>query len=131
MNLETVRVYANVPQEDSPWITPGKTNASVAVKELPGRSFTGLVTRSTLGALDPSTRSLLVGDRSSQNQDHALRPGTYAEGRRSDYGRSRTRWCCRLKRSAAVRRAGWSLSWNRARRSRCPFRYRYHRRDLD
>ena len=77
MNLNTVRVYANVPQDDSPWIEPGKTKASVKVKELPDRSFTGTVTRSTL-ALDPSTRSLLV-ELDLPNPDHALRPGTYAE----------------------------------------------------
>jgi RND family efflux transporter MFP subunit len=47
------------------------------VKELPGRSFTGLVTRSTL-ALDPSTRSLLA-EIDLPNPDHALRPGTFAE----------------------------------------------------
>lgn len=77
MDLDTVRVYANVPQDDSPWITPGKTNASVKVGELPDRSFKGRITRSTL-ALDPSTRSLLV-EMDLPNPDHALRPGTYAE----------------------------------------------------
>lgn len=77
MDLDTVRIYTNVPQDESPWITPGKTNASVTVKELPGRSFSGVVTRSTL-ALDPSTRSLLV-EIDLPNADHALRPGTYAE----------------------------------------------------
>ena len=77
MDLNTVRVYANVPQDDSPWIEPGKTKASVKVKELPDRSFTGTITRSTL-ALDPSTRSLLV-ELDLPNPDHALRPGTYAE----------------------------------------------------
>jgi len=77
MDLDTVRVYTNVPQDDSPWITPGRTKATVMVKELPGRTFTGLVTRSTL-ALDPSTRSLLV-EIDLPNPDHALRPGTFAE----------------------------------------------------
>jgi RND family efflux transporter MFP subunit len=77
MDLDTVRIYANVPQDDSPWIVPGKTKASVAVTELPGRSFTGTVTRSTL-ALDPATRSLLV-EIDLPNEDHALRPGTFAE----------------------------------------------------
>ncbi|HET9867546.1 MAG TPA: efflux RND transporter periplasmic adaptor subunit, partial [Nitrospira sp.] len=57
MELDTVRVYTNVPQDDSPWVTPGKTQATVTVSELPGRSFNGTITRSTL-ALDPSTRSL-------------------------------------------------------------------------
>jgi membrane fusion protein, multidrug efflux system len=77
MDLDTVRVYTNVPQDDSPWIIPGKTKSAVSVKELPGRSFSGDVTRSTL-ALDPSTRSLLV-EIDLPNPDHALRPGTYAE----------------------------------------------------
>ncbi len=77
MDLDTVRVYTNVPQDDSPWVTPGKTKATVIVKGLDGRSFTSTVTRSTL-ALDPSTRSLLV-EIDLPNKDHALRPGTYVE----------------------------------------------------
>ncbi|MBX3235250.1 MAG: efflux RND transporter periplasmic adaptor subunit [Nitrospiraceae bacterium] len=77
MDLNTVRVYTNVPQDDSPWIAPGKTKSTVTVKELPGHSFSGTVTRSTL-ALDPSTRSLLV-EIDLPNGDHALRPGTFAE----------------------------------------------------
>lgn len=77
MDLDTVRIYANVPQDDSPWITPGRTKAAVIVKELPDRSFEGTLTRSTL-ALDPSTRSLLV-EMDLPNPDHALRPGTFAE----------------------------------------------------
>lgn len=56
---------------------PGKTKASVIVKGLEGRSFTGTVTRSTL-ALDPSRRSLLV-EINLPNPDHALRPGTVVE----------------------------------------------------
>lgn len=77
MDLDTVRVYANVPQDESSWITPGKTTARVLLKELPDRSFAGTITRSTL-ALDPSTRSLLV-ELDLPNPDHVLRPGTYAE----------------------------------------------------
>ncbi len=77
MDLKTVRIYTNVPQDDSPWIAPGKTKAAITVKELPGRSFSGTVTRSTL-ALDPSTRSLLV-EIDLPNPDYALRPGTFAE----------------------------------------------------
>jgi RND family efflux transporter MFP subunit len=77
MDLDTVRVYANVPQDDSPWVIPGKTKATIEVKGLDGRSFTGTVTRSTL-ALDPSTRSLLV-EIDLPNSDHALRPGTFVE----------------------------------------------------
>jgi membrane fusion protein (multidrug efflux system) len=77
MDLDTVRVYANVPQDDAPWITPGQTPATVLLKERPDRSFTGLVTRTTL-ALDPSTRSLLV-EVDLPNPNHELRPGTFAE----------------------------------------------------
>jgi membrane fusion protein (multidrug efflux system) len=77
MDLDTVRIYTNVPQEDSPWVVPGKTKATVSVIGLEGRSFTGTVTRSTL-ALDPSTRSLLV-EIDLPNPDHALRPGTFVE----------------------------------------------------
>jgi membrane fusion protein, multidrug efflux system len=77
MDLDTVRVYANVPQDDAPWITPGITKATVLVEGLRGRPFTGVVTRSTL-ALDPSTRSLLI-EVDLPNPDHALRPGTFAE----------------------------------------------------
>lgn len=77
MDMDTVRIYANVPQDDSPWIVPGKTTASVKVAELPGRSFIGTITRTTL-ALDPATRSLLV-EIDLPNKDHALRPGTFAQ----------------------------------------------------
>ncbi|MGE3152227.1 MAG: efflux RND transporter periplasmic adaptor subunit [Nitrospiraceae bacterium] len=77
MDLSTVRVYANVPQDDTPFVTPGTTKTVVNVKELTGRTFTGTVTRTTL-ALDPTTRSMLV-EIDLPNPDHALRPGTFAE----------------------------------------------------
>lgn len=77
MDLDTVRIYTNVPQDDSPWVVPGKTKATLSVKGLDGRSFSGTVTRSTL-VLDPSTRSLLV-EIDLPNPDHALRPGTFVE----------------------------------------------------
>ncbi|HEX2055496.1 MAG TPA: efflux RND transporter periplasmic adaptor subunit, partial [Nitrospiraceae bacterium] len=77
MNLNTVRVYANVPQDEAAWIVPGKTKASVKLGDASDRTFTGTVTRTTL-ALDPSTRSLLV-EIDLPNPDHVLRPGTFAE----------------------------------------------------
>jgi RND family efflux transporter MFP subunit len=77
MDLNTVRIYANVPQDDSPWIVPGQTKVAIRVHELQERAFTGTITRSTL-ALDPSTRSLLV-EVDLPNPDRALRPGTFAE----------------------------------------------------
>lgn len=76
MNLETVRVYANVPQEDTPWAKTG-IPAVLTVKELPGRLFAGTVTRTT-HALDPSTRSLLI-EVDLPNPDHSLQPGTFGE----------------------------------------------------
>jgi RND family efflux transporter MFP subunit len=77
MDLNTVRIYANVPQDDSAWIAPGKTKASLTLGDAIGRSFTGTVTRTTL-ALDPSTRSLLV-EIDLPNPDLTLRPGTFAQ----------------------------------------------------
>ena len=55
MDLDTVRIYANVPQDDSPWIVPGQTKVAVHVHELPDRSFTGTITRSTLALSSPSS----------------------------------------------------------------------------
>jgi RND family efflux transporter MFP subunit len=77
MDLSTVRVYANVPQDDTPFVAPGTTKAVVGVKELAGQRFEGSVTRSTL-ALDPTTRSMLI-EIDLPNPDQALRPGTFAE----------------------------------------------------
>jgi RND family efflux transporter MFP subunit len=76
MDIETVRVYTNVPQDDAPLVKAG-TPAVVTVKELQNRPFNGAVTRSTL-ALDPSTRTMLV-EIDLPNPDHALQPGTFAE----------------------------------------------------
>lgn len=76
MNLETVRVYANVPQEDTPWARTG-IPAVLTVKELPDRLFAGTVTRTT-HALDPSTRSLLI-EVDLPNPDQTLQPGTFGE----------------------------------------------------
>jgi RND family efflux transporter MFP subunit len=77
MDLDTVRVYANVPQDDAAWIMPGKTKATIILKEPKTLSVAGTVTRSTL-ALDPSTRSLLV-EMDLPNPEQILRPGTFAE----------------------------------------------------
>ncbi|MGQ0812420.1 MAG: efflux RND transporter periplasmic adaptor subunit [Nitrospiraceae bacterium] len=77
MDIETVRVYTNVPQEDAPLVKPGITEALLVVQELPGRQFKGTVTRTTF-ALDPSTRSLLV-ETDLPNPDRVLQPGTFGE----------------------------------------------------
>jgi RND family efflux transporter MFP subunit len=77
MDIETVRVYMNVSQEDAPLVKPGVTAAVLTVREHPGRQFKGMVTRSTL-ALDPATRTMLV-EVDLPNRDHALQPGTFGE----------------------------------------------------
>ena len=77
MDIETVRVYANVPQEDASFVKPGMTTAIVTVKDNPPRSYERPVTRTT-NSLDPSTRTLLI-EIDLPNQDHALQPGTFAE----------------------------------------------------
>ena len=77
MDIETVRVYTNIPQDDAPLVKPGTTQAILTVREHPGRQFKGTVTRTTL-ALDPATRSMLV-EIDLPNPDHALQPGTYGE----------------------------------------------------
>ncbi len=74
MDLDTVRVYVSVPQEDALWAKDG-IPAQLAVRELPGQEFRGTVTRTTT-ALDPSTRTLLV-EIDLPNADHRLRPGMF------------------------------------------------------
>ncbi|WP_447980529.1 efflux RND transporter periplasmic adaptor subunit [Candidatus Nitrospira bockiana] len=76
MDVEQVRVYVSVPQEAAFLAKPG-TPASLTVHELPTRSFTGTITRTT-EALDPATRTLLV-EIDLPNADHALQPGMFVE----------------------------------------------------
>ena len=76
MDIETVRIYTNVPQDEAPMVRTG-TAVLVTVKELADRPFPAKVTRTTL-SLDPSTRTMLV-EIDLPNQDHALQPGTFAE----------------------------------------------------
>lgn len=74
MDLDTVRVYVSVPQEDALWAKDG-IPAQLTTRELPGQEFRGTVTRTTT-ALDPSTRTLLV-EIDLPNPDHRLRPGMF------------------------------------------------------
>jgi RND family efflux transporter MFP subunit len=77
MDLDTIRIYTNVPQEEVSSIKPGVTEAILTVSGHSGHQFKGIVTRTTF-ALDPSTRSLLV-EIDIPNDDHALQPGTFGE----------------------------------------------------
>jgi len=72
----TLRTYANVPQANASSIRVGQP-AHLTVSNLPGRSFTGTVTR-TSNALDPNSRTLLV-EVQVPNGDGALLPGMYAQ----------------------------------------------------
>jgi RND family efflux transporter MFP subunit len=76
MDVETIRAYVSVPQEAALLAEAGKP-AVLTVKELPGREFSGAITRTT-EALDPATRTLLV-EIDLPNKDHHLQPGTFAE----------------------------------------------------
>ncbi len=73
---DTVRVFVQVPQDVAPSITVG-AQATVTVREFPGRSFDGQVAR-TAGALDSATRTLNTEIR-VPNPDGTLLSGMYAE----------------------------------------------------
>ena len=77
---DTVRTYVTVPEVYATSITPG-LEATVDVQGIPGRRFTGRVTR-TSRSLDPSSRTLLT-EIDIANRDFALLPGMYAEARLS------------------------------------------------
>lgn len=74
MDLDTVRVYTNVPQESAGYAKPG-VKASLSARELVASDIQGAITRST-EALDPSTRTLLV-EIDLPNKNHLLQPGMY------------------------------------------------------
>jgi RND family efflux transporter MFP subunit len=74
MDIETVRVYISVPQEEARLAQPG-VPVQLAVKELPGHEFKSSVTRTT-EALDPTTRTLLV-ETDLPNHDRLLHPGMF------------------------------------------------------
>jgi RND family efflux transporter MFP subunit len=72
----TLRTYVNVPQSNASSIHAGQ-KALVSVTNLPGRTFTGTIAR-TSDSLDPSSRTLLV-EVQVPNPDGALMPGMYAQ----------------------------------------------------
>jgi RND family efflux transporter MFP subunit len=69
-----VRVYADVPQNLTPYVKDGDP-AHVAVVQYPGRTFAGTITRHP-EALAPDSRTMLV-EVDLPNQDGALLPGMY------------------------------------------------------
>ena len=73
---DRLRIYLNVPQGDAPSVRVGQ-QATLDLPDLPGRKFTGTVTR-TANALDPATRTLLV-ELQVPNLAGTLLPGMYAQ----------------------------------------------------
>ncbi|HEX4275000.1 MAG TPA: efflux RND transporter periplasmic adaptor subunit [Bryobacteraceae bacterium] len=77
----TLRTYVNVPQSNASSIRIGQA-AHLKVSNLPGRVFTGTVSR-TANALDPASRTMLV-EIQVPNADGALLPGMYSQVQMSD-----------------------------------------------
>lgn len=74
--LGVLRIYLNVPQTYLGVVGVGQ-QAKLTVKEMPGQTFTGTVTRSA-GALDAASRTLVTEVRLA-NPTGALKPGMFAE----------------------------------------------------
>ena len=75
MDFSRLRVQVFVPEPDVPFITNGLP-VRLTVEELPGKVFTGAVTRYA-NALDEATKTMLV-EIELPNPEGALRPGMYA-----------------------------------------------------
>lgn len=73
-NDNVLRISVQVPQSGAIGIHDGMA-ADITVPELPGRHFTGTVSRSAV-ALNPASRSLPT-EVDVPNPDHMLRPGLY------------------------------------------------------
>ena len=74
--IDTLRIFINVPQNDAGVVRPGQ-QAQIQVRELPGKTFTGVVAR-TAGALDAASRTL-VTEIHLANPGGILRPGLFAQ----------------------------------------------------
>jgi|SRR5580698_1057268 membrane fusion protein, multidrug efflux system len=73
---DKLRVFVDVPQDDSPYVTAG-TEVYLSVQQYPGRRFAANVAR-TSGAIDPVSRTLRV-EVDVDNREGALMPGAYAQ----------------------------------------------------
>jgi RND family efflux transporter MFP subunit len=74
--VDPIRVYVDVPENDSPSIRPG-VPVEIAIPERPGERFSGKVMR-TADAIDPSTRTLHT-EIDVPNRQGRLLPGSYAQ----------------------------------------------------
>jgi RND family efflux transporter MFP subunit len=75
-DISRIRIYVRVPQGYSGQIHVGM-QASLALPEYPGRTFTAVLTR-TADAVDPASGTVLV-ELQATNGDRALKPGSYAQ----------------------------------------------------
>lgn len=73
---DKLRVFVDVPQDDSTYVTAG-TEVYLSVQQYPGRRFAANVAR-TSGVIDPVSRTLRV-EVDVDNRDGALMPGAYAQ----------------------------------------------------
>jgi RND family efflux transporter MFP subunit len=73
---DRLRTYLNLPQSDAESVRAGQ-QATLTIPDLPGRSFSGTVSR-TANALDPASRTLLV-EVQVPNPSGTLLPGMYAQ----------------------------------------------------
>jgi RND family efflux transporter MFP subunit len=74
--VNKLRVFINVPQEDSSAARPGLT-ADLTFQEFPGQRFKGTLVR-TADSIDPASRTLLT-EVDVDNQNGKLLPGAYTE----------------------------------------------------
>lgn len=74
--IDTLRIFVNVPQTFVRSIAPGQ-EASIVVREFPGRVFAGKVSRDA-SALDATSRTLLT-EVLVPNTNLTLKPGMYAQ----------------------------------------------------
>jgi RND family efflux transporter MFP subunit len=74
--VDPIRVYVDVPENDSPSIRAG-VQAEIQIPELPGERFSGKVVR-TADAIDPATRTLHT-EIDVPNRQGRLLPGSYAQ----------------------------------------------------
>ncbi len=74
--MDPARIFVQVPQDVAPGVRAG-VSATVEVREYPGRTFTGTVSRAA-GELDPATRTMTTEIR-IPNPDGVLIAGMYAQ----------------------------------------------------
>jgi len=72
--ISPLRILVSVPEPYAPYIHL-KQKVGLAFEQLPGKSFEGVVTR-TSASIDPNTRTLLV-EVQANNPDGHLMPGNY------------------------------------------------------